>query len=97
VLEPGSATGATAVVWGAGAAAAAAFEVLAVSVAGLRGTLLELDAEAATAECDDGVVEVVTDGDGGRGAETPAMSDPRPSFCRLGASILPLASIPFAD
>jgi hypothetical protein len=97
VLEPVSAAGAgaTAAVWGA--AGAAAFEVLAVSVAGLRGALLEPDAEALTAECDDGVAEVVTDGDGGLGAETPAMSDPRPSFCRLGASILPVASIPFAD
>ena len=36
-------------------------------------------------------------GAGGRGAETPAMSDPSPSFCKLGASSLPVASIPFAD
>lgn len=33
----------------------------------------------------------------GFGAETPAMSDPRPSFCKVGASSLPFASIPFAD
>jgi len=31
------------------------------------------------------------------GAETPAMPDPRPSFCRLVASSLPLGSRPFAD
>lgn len=31
------------------------------------------------------------------GAETPAMPDPRPSFCRLVASNLPLGSRPFAD
>jgi hypothetical protein len=36
-------------------------------------------------------------GAGGRGAETPAMSDPSPSFCKLGASSFPLGSIPFAD
>jgi hypothetical protein len=31
------------------------------------------------------------------GAETPAMPDPRPSFCRLVASNLPLGSRPLAD
>ena len=31
------------------------------------------------------------------GAETPAMPDPRPSFCRLVASSLPVGSRPFAD
>ena len=31
------------------------------------------------------------------GAETPAMPDPRPSFCRLVASNLPLGSTPLAD
>lgn len=34
---------------------------------------------------------------GGLGAETPAISEPRPSFCRLTALILPLASRPFSD
>jgi len=34
---------------------------------------------------------------GGFGAETPAMPDPRPSFCRLEASNFPLGSRPFAD
>jgi hypothetical protein len=33
----------------------------------------------------------------GFGAETPAMPDPSPSFCKLGASNFPLASRPFAD
>ena len=33
----------------------------------------------------------------GLGAETPAMPDPSPSLCRLGASNFPLASRPFAD
>ena len=33
----------------------------------------------------------------GFGADTPAMSEPRPSFCSVGASSLPVASIPFAD
>jgi hypothetical protein len=34
---------------------------------------------------------------GGFGAETPAMPDPRPSFCRLEASNFPLGSRPLAD
>lgn len=33
----------------------------------------------------------------GFGAETPAIPDPSPSFCKLGASNFPLASRPFAD
>jgi len=33
----------------------------------------------------------------GFGAPTPAMSEPSPSFCRVGASSLPLESSPFAD
>ena len=33
----------------------------------------------------------------GLGAETPAISEPRPSFCKVGASSLPFASIPFED
>ena len=31
------------------------------------------------------------------GAATPAMSEPRPSFCNVGASSLPFASRSFAD
>jgi hypothetical protein len=31
------------------------------------------------------------------GADTPAMGEPKPSFCRLSASILPLGSSPLAD
>ena len=34
---------------------------------------------------------------GGLGAETPAMSEPRPIFWRLSASSFPVGSIPFAD
>jgi hypothetical protein len=34
---------------------------------------------------------------GGFGAETPAMPDPRPSFWRLVASSFPLGSRPLAD
>lgn len=37
------------------------------------------------------------DGVTGFGAETPATLEPRPSFWRLKASILPLASRPFED
>lgn len=33
----------------------------------------------------------------GFGAETPAISDPRPIFCKLGASSFPLGSRPLAD
>ena len=33
----------------------------------------------------------------GLGASTPAVPEPRPSFCRLGASILPLELRPFSD
>lgn len=33
----------------------------------------------------------------GFGAETPAMPEPRPSFCKLGASSFPLGSRPLAD
>jgi hypothetical protein len=33
----------------------------------------------------------------GLGAETPAISEPRPSFCRLNASSLPFESRPFED
>ena len=33
----------------------------------------------------------------GLGASTPAVAEPRPSFCRLGASILPLELRPFSD
>ena len=33
----------------------------------------------------------------GFGAETPAISEPRPSFCSVGASSLPVESRPLAD
>jgi len=40
---------------------------------------------------------VLAGGGSGFGAETPAMLEPRPSFCRLSALSLPLASSPLAD
>ena len=40
---------------------------------------------------------VLAGGGSGLGAETPAMLDPSPSFCRLSALILPFASSPLAD
>jgi len=36
-------------------------------------------------------------GDRGLGASTPAVPEPRPNFCRLGASILPLLLRPLSD
>jgi hypothetical protein len=36
-------------------------------------------------------------GAAGLGASTPAVAEPRPSFCRLGASILPLELRPLSD
>jgi len=44
-----------------------------------------------------GAIEQQLGGGTGLGAETPAISEPRPSFCSVGASSLPFASIPFAD
>lgn len=40
---------------------------------------------------------VVVGGAAGLGASTPAVPEPRPSFCRLEASILPLELRPFSD
>jgi hypothetical protein len=50
-----------------------------------------LDGPAAEGE------ELALGGAGGRGAETPAISEPRPSFWSVGASSLPLESMPWAD
>lgn len=36
-------------------------------------------------------------GSAGLGAETPAILEPRPSFCSVGASRLPVESRPLAD
>ncbi len=36
-------------------------------------------------------------GTSGLGAETPAILEPRPSFCSVGASSLPVESRPWAD
>lgn len=58
-----------------------------------------LDAEVV--ETAGGEVDVVLAADlggaMGLGASTPAVAEPRPSFCRLGASILPLELSPFSD
>jgi len=42
-------------------------------------------------------VDVAGFGVRGLGASTPAVPEPRPNFCRLGASILPLLLRPFSD
>ena len=52
---------------------------------------------AAGAPAGDGDVEQQFGAVTGLGAETPAISEPRPSFCSVGASSLPLESIPCAD
>jgi len=57
----------------------------------------ELDGAVAAGFGFVGVSGTLSTGAGGRGAETPAMSEPSPSFCRLGASSLPVGSIPLAD
>jgi hypothetical protein len=49
---------------------------------------------AAGAVAGDGDVEQQLGEVTGLGAETPAISEPRPSFCRVAASSLPLESIP---
>ena len=64
----------------------------------------EFDAEVDTAAGDaaDGCAAIGLAGAegvsvAGFGAETPAMPEPRPSFCRLVASSFPLGSRPLAD
>jgi hypothetical protein len=42
-------------------------------------------------------VDVVGFGVTGLGASTPAVPEPRPNFCRLGASIFPLLLRPLSD
>jgi hypothetical protein len=61
------------------------------AVEGFGGAAGEEGAEGALPDAGDMVQQ------GGLGAETPAMPEPRPSFCKLVASSLPLASRPFAD
>lgn len=46
---------------------------------------------------DDDVLAAELGGRIGFGASTPAVPEPRPSFCRLSASILPLELRPFSD
>ena len=58
----------------------------------------EADAEFVVgAEEDDGVFVFEPECDRGLGASTPAVLEPRPSFCRLSASSLPLAFMPLSD
>lgn len=56
-------------------------------------------AAGAAAEADVDVVLVAAGlvCDSGLGASTPAVLEPRPSFCRLGASSLPLGFMPLSD
>ena len=54
----------------------------------------ELGAGAAE---DDAVFTLEPEWDRGFGASTPAVLEPRPSFCRLSASSLPLAFMPLSD
>lgn len=65
------------------------FEAVAAPGAGADSCEAGAAIEGRGASDDGGVI--------GFGAETPAMSEPRPSFCRVGASSFPFASMPFAD
>lgn len=56
---------------------------------------VETEAELALEAGADDMAGLVCDG--GLGASTPAVLEPRPSFCRLGASSLPLAFMPLSD
>ena len=46
---------------------------------------------------DDAVFAFEPEWDRGFGASTPAVLEPRPSFCKLSASSLPLAFMPLSD
>ena len=50
--------------------------------------------EAVGADVPEGVAGL---GVTGLGASTPAVPEPKPNFCRLGASILPLLLRPLSD
>ena len=66
-----------------------ALEAVVVVVAAGGVGLVALGAEAG--------VDVAGLGVTGLGASTPAVPEPRPNFCRLGASILPLLLRPLSD
>ena len=62
--------------------------------------IAEVDAGAAgwlEGAADGAIIEQQLGGATGLGAETPAISDPRPSLCNVGASSFPSAWMPFAD
>jgi len=61
------------------------------------GVTLEAEVVAGAAVATDEVLAAELAGATGLGASTPAVPEPRPSFCRVPASILPLALRPFSD
>ncbi len=76
---------------------AVADEEFAAAVPGATGTA-EAEVEVpAGAGLDDAVFALEPECGSGLGASTPAVLEPRPSFCRLGASSLPLAFMPLSD
>src|SRR5579872_6335425 len=56
-----------------------------------------IEADGPGPEPVDGLRLALPRGATGLGADTPAISEPKPSFWRLSASSLPLASRPFED
>lgn len=76
---------------GVGTCVALAFEAVARA-----GSELAAGA-AAVADADAVVAAAGPVCDSGLGASTPAVLEPRPSFCKLGASSLPLAFMPLSD
>lgn len=69
----------------------------AAGVAGVAGDAVAGEVPAGEAEQHDFPEAGLPEQQAVLGAETPAMPEPRPSFCRLVASNLPLGSRPFAD
>lgn len=64
----------------------------------LEAGVFAADVELPAAEAVDDVSVALGLGcDTGFGASTPAVLDPRPSFCKLRASIFPLGFMPLSD
>ena len=62
------------------------------------GVALEAeDAVVVTGAADDVLLAADLGGATGLGASTPAVPEPKPNFCKLGASILPLELRPLSD
>ena len=61
------------------------------------GVTLEAEVVVVAGGAADEVLAAELGGATGLGASTPAVPEPRPSFCRLVASILPLELRPFSD